>query len=439
VNKNLSIILLFFFIINCSFDKTTGIWTEDIKIEKEKKNKEKKSKIEKVFKKEKFFIKEFNPDLRINLSAKLVNNSFINNFDNNNGRINYDGNLKKKSKFKFSKIENFNRFEPEISFYKDNVIFFDNKGSILKFDEKSKLVWKKNNYTKVEKKLKPILFFANDQNNLIVADNIAKYYSININTGELLWSKNASSPFNSEIKIFKDKFFIIDFDNTLRCFSIKDGNQIWKVKTEQSFIKSDKKLSLVIVDNIVYFINSIGDVTAVDIKNGEIIWQTPTQSSLIIEDTFYLKNSELIANNDSILFSNNRNDFFSLDSKTGIINWKQKINSDLRPTLIDNLVFTITSEGFLVIIDNLSGNIIRSTDIFNIFKEKKRNKINPVGFIVGSQKIFLTTDHGRLIIINITDGKVLSILKIDNDKISRPFILNQNLFIIKENSIIKLD
>ena len=229
MNKNLSIILLFFFIINCSFDKTTGIWTEDIKIEKEKKNKEKKSKIEKVFKKEKFFIKEFNPDLRINLSAKLVNNSFINNFDNNNGRINYDGNLKKKSKFKFSKIENFNRFEPEISFYKDNVIFFDNKGSILKFDEKSKLVWKKNNYTKVEKKLKPILFFANDQNNLIVADNIAKYYSININTGELLWSKNASSPFNSEIKIFKDKFFIIDFDNTLRCFSIKDGNQIWKV------------------------------------------------------------------------------------------------------------------------------------------------------------------------------------------------------------------
>ena len=70
---------------------------------------------------------------------------------------------------------------------------------------------------------------------------------------------------------------------------------------------------------------------------------------------------------------------------------------------------------------------------------KKRNKIKPVGFIVGSQKIFLTTDHGRLIIINITDGKVLSILKIDNDKISRPFILNQNLFIIKENSIIKLD
>ena len=28
---------------------------------------------------------------------------------------------------------------------------------------------------------------------------------------------------------------------------------------------------------------------------------------------------------------------------------------------------------------------------------------------------------------------------VDNDKISRPFVLNQNLYIIKENSIIKLN
>ena len=64
--------------------------------------------------------------------------------DNNNGRTNYNGNLKKSSRFKFSRIDNFDFTEPEIIFSKNNIIFFDNKGSILKFDEKSKLVWKKN-------------------------------------------------------------------------------------------------------------------------------------------------------------------------------------------------------------------------------------------------------------------------------------------------------
>ena len=42
-------------------------------------------------------------------------------------------------------------------------------------------------------------------------------------------------------------------------------------------------------------------------------------------------------------------------------------------------------------------------------------------------------------IIDIASGKTISMLKIDNDKISRPFVLNENLYIIKENSIIKLN
>ena len=34
-------------------------------------------------------------------------------------------------------------------------------------------------------------------------------------------------------------------------------------------------------------------------------------------------------------------------------------------------------------------------------KKKKRLRIKPVGFIVGSKNIYLTTDHGRLMIIDI--------------------------------------
>ena len=432
--KFLTIFLLFIFIVNCSLDTKSSLWTKNKKIEREK-----QTSIKALFKDEKALKKEFNSNLKINLSAKLINNSFINNFDNNNGRINYNGNLKNISRFKFSKIDYFDQFEPEIIFSKGNVIFFDSKGSILKFDNSSKLIWKKNYYSKAEKKLKPVLSFANNKDTLIVVDSIAKYYAINIITGELLWSKNNSAHFNSQAKIYKDKFFVIDSKNILRCYSIKDGNEIWKLKTEKTLIKSAKKLSLVIIDNKVYFNNSIGDITAVDIENGNLLWLTPTQSSEVYGQSFFVKSSNLVANNNSIFLSNNQNEFFSLDIKTGILNWKHKINSTLTPTLADNLIFTITMEGFLVVIDSQQGNIIRITDIFRQFKKKKRLKIKPVGFVLGSKNIYLTTDHGRLMIIDVTSGKTISMLKIDNDKISRPFVLNQNLYIIKDNSIIRLN
>ena len=434
MNKIFGVFLLLFLLTHCSLDKRSGLWSKPEKIKEIK-----KEEVKILNKKEKSLTAEFNSNLKIKLSSKLINNSFIDNFNNNNGRVNYNGNLKSTSKFKFSKIDKFDQLEPDIIFHKGNVIFFDNKGSIFKFNNSSKLIWKKNYYTKNEKKLRPILFFTSKKNTLIVTDNITKYYALDINNGDLLWTKNNIAPFNSQIKIYKDRFFVIDFENVLRCFSIKDGKELWKVGTEKPFIKSQKKLSLVIVNKVIYFNNSIGDISAVDADKGTLLWQTPTQSTQVYEDAFLLKTSDLVADSESIIFSNNKNEFYSLDLKTGNLMWKQKINSNVRSTITDNLIFSITNEGFLFIIEKKNGNILRITDIFKEIKTKKRIKIKPIGFIVGTDKIYLTTSNGRLIVIDILTGKNLSTLKIDNEKISRPFILNQSLFIAKENSIIKLN
>ena len=86
-----------------------------------------------------------------------------------------------------------------------------------------------------------------------------------------------------------------------------------------------------------------------------------------------------------------------------------------------------------------SGNIIRITDIFENFKPKKRDQIKPTGFIIGSKYIYLTTTNGRLLLIDISSGKTVSTLKIDNEKISRPQFFSKDLYVVKNNAIIKLN
>ena len=255
----------------------------------------------------------------------------------------------------------------------------------------------------------------------------------------MIWSKNNLAPFNSQIKIYKDKFFIIDLSNTLRCFSLKTGDELWNIKTENTLIRSQKKLSMVIINDNIYFNNSIGDITAVDIKKGEMIWQLPTQSNLIYESAFSLKTSDLISDEKSLFFSNNKNQFFSVDIASGSFNWQNKISSNLRSTLIDNYIISISIDGYLIITEKKSGNILRVTDVFQNFNSKKRKKIQPVGFVVGLNNIYLTTSNGRISIIDITSGKTISTKKVDDEKISRPFIQNENLFLIKDNAIIKLN
>jgi outer membrane protein assembly factor BamB len=247
------------------------------------------------------------------------------------------------------------------------------------------------------------------------------------------------APFNSQIKIHDDKFFIIDFSNTLRCFSIKDGNELWNIKTENSLIRSQKKLSMTIIDEKIYFNNSVGDISAVDLSKGELLWQLPTQSNLIYESAFSLQTSDIISDKENLFFSNNNNEFFSINIQTGSFNWKNKINSNLRSTIVDNLIFSVSLEGYLIILDKRSGNIIRVTDVFQNFKLKKRSKIKPTGFIVGLSKVYISTSNGKLIVIDILSGKISSILKIDNKKISKPFIKNKNLYLIKDSAIIRLN
>ena len=422
------------FTLGCSFNKNSKFWTSSEKIYKENDRN-----FEEVFAKEDSLENELNPNLKLRLKKKINNNLQTRNYFNNDGRLNYDGNLEKSSRYKFSKIKNFYQFEPVLTFNNDNIVFFDNKGSIIQFSDKSELIWKKNYYSKPEKKLKPILQFANNKNFLVVADNIAKYYMLNLKNGNLIWSKKNIAPFNSQLKIYKDKIFVIDSTNTLRCFSIKNGNEVWSTSTESSLVRSQKKLSIVIVDEIIYFNNTIGDVSAININNGELIWQLPTQSSDIYEASFSLETSDIVADDNSLFFSNNKNEFFSIDTETGSFNWKNKINSNLRPTIIDDFLFTVSIEGYLVVVDKNRGNIIRVTDIFANFKKKKRGKIKPTGFVAGLNNIYLSTNNGRLLIVDIISGKTISTLKIDKEKISRPFIFNKNLFVIKDNAIIKLN
>ena len=196
---------------------------------------------------------------------------------------------------------------------------------------------------------------------------------------------------------------------------------------------------MIIVDEIIYFVNSIGDVSAVELNSGELLWQLPTQSNLINDTSFTLQNSDIISDKNSIFFSNNKNQFFSIDIKTGSFNWENKINSNLRSTLIDKYILSISVEGFLIITEKNSGNIIRVNDIFKSFKIKKRTKIKPTGFIVGTNNIYLSTSNGRLLVIDIYSGKIITVLKIDNEKITKPFIQNNNLFLMKKNSITQLN
>ena len=423
----------FFFIIliifsSCSLEKKSFFKDKTITENKE-------IDLKKIDNKE--IIKEdFNKNIQINLSKIIKNNKFKE-LRNNYGREEFDSDLNSVSKYKIKKIKNFSNFEPTIVFNLDGLIFFEKEGVLKKHDYSQELIWKKNFYSKQEKKSDILLNIAYKNEILIITDNLAKYYAVNSQNGELLWSKTNLTPFNSQIKIYKDKFYIVDYENILHCFSIKDGSKIWSYQTDNFFVKSKKKLSIIIENEKVIFNNSIGDITALDANKGFLLWQTPTQNNLIYAESASLITSDLVLEKDSIFFSNNRNEFYSINKDNGFLNWKQKINSNIRPVITNDIIFTVSNEGLLYFIDSLGGNIIKSNNLLTNFKAKHRQFIKPIGIVLGSDKIFLSLNNGILVVANIQTGETINTFKLDGNQISKPFIFDNKLYIIKDNSIIE--
>ena len=441
--KPLIFFLLTFFLTSCSFYSNLGIWSGDeeekrrmTKLIEEQKEQEVKKSI-KFYSSLSLYSKEILPIKKITLSDPVKVSSWkmpgLNhqNFFGNIFLTGIDNNfLKKKigkNKFSISRI-----MSSPLSF-KNNIFFSDDTGTIFNINQKGKINWKKNIYKKMYKKMYKNLSLAIYGDKIYVSDNIGFIYAVSLASGKLIWIKNHGVPIKSKIKIFNNKIFLINQDNRLFCLSAKDGSKIWDIRSISSFIKSQNFLSLAVSKRgDVIVINSAGDLFKTNGNNGYIYWSLNTSPSMLADATDFFKSSEIVINNDDIVFSAGHS-IFSNNLNDGKMNWEQDLSTIGTPIIDGKNVFSVTENGYFVIMNKDTGKIISSNNILKILKRKKRvTKIT--GFILGSGKIYSVTLNGYLIVSSAVSGKVEFFKKIGDPIVSSPIINNGKLFILSKNS-----
>ena len=439
--KNLIFFLIFILLVNCSFDNKTGIWSGSKKEKRRISELEKEQKqtkvVDYIYSSKSVYSKEISLTKKISISNPRKNLSWkMSSLNQQNflGNIYLSGIdnifLKKKigkNKFPTSKIIS----SPLV--FENNIIFSDDNGTIFNINQNGEINWKKNIYKKIYKKVYKNLVFSIYQNNIYVADNIGFIYSIGLNNGKLVWIKNHGIPIKSNIKIYKNKIFLINQDNRILCFNTKNGSKIWDIRSVPSFIKLQNFLSSAISkQGDVIAINSSGDLLKVNANNGKIAWSLNTLQSTLAHATDFFKSSEIVIIDDNIIFSS-KSSIFSYNLNTGYTNWKQEVSSIGAPIIDGKNIFILTDNGYFVIIDKDTGIIISSTNILKILKKKKQ-ETKITGFIMGSGKIYSVTSNGYLIVSSPVSGKVEYFKKIGDPVTSTPIINDGKLYILTKNS-----
>ena len=449
--------LFWFFIAiiisSCSLDNKTGIWKDasNIIVEnsdiKTLESADKDKQYEDIFFKNKIYSEEKNAlnNLRIEIDPPIKIDSWIEKYatpSNNISNFYYTGNqnLISRSK-KLSKSYTTKDFlNKSTIFYNGNLISYDHKGVIFIYSLKlKKKIFKYNFYKKKFKNIKKNINLILNEHTLYVADNLGYLYAINLKDRSVVWAKNYGIPFRSNLKFANGDIFLANQDNVIFAINSNTGEKKWKFRSSLTFLKSNfrNNIALDIVNKNLFFLNTSGELYSINYLTQKINWVLNFKNPSLAGDVDLFLSYPLILKNDSLTASTEKA-VLNFDSNTSLKNWSFFTETLLKPIVTSGYTYIISKNDLLICLDNNSGEVIWSKNIYNNSKINKKIK-NKFGrfndFKIVNNKINLYSQDGYLLLFDTNSGNLINFKKISkNGIISKIIFLNNNMLLIDKKS-----
>jgi outer membrane protein assembly factor BamB len=456
--KRFLLVFVTILLTSCSFDNKTGIWKDASSIPVENKNaksiskKSSTTRLENVFIKNQVFNKEIDVkntfNIQIDSPIKISNwveqygipTNNISNFFYSDKKIL----LSKSSKLSKNSTKK-NNSNQKIIFYKNNLISYDHKGTIFIYSlTLNKKIFEYNFYKKEFKNFKKEINFIINENILYSADNLGYLYAINLDNKSIIWAKNYGIPFRSNLKFAESQIFLANQDNVIYSIDSTTGNKNWQFATSITFLKSNFKnnFALDLTSNNLIFLNTSGELYSINYFTQKINWVLNFKNPLLSGDVELFLSQPLVIKNDNLIISTEKS-LLSYNILTSSRNWILSSEPIFKPVITSNYTYAILKNNLLICLDNLSGKVIWSKNIFkNINNEKFKNKFGPIiDFKIVNNKINIYSKNGYLLTFNFSNGNLNSSTRINKSGIiSKVIFLNNNMFFVdKKNKLLKFN
>lgn len=225
----------------------------------------------------------------------------------------------------------------------------------------------------------------------VIAKTIdGKVYAFDANNGKLLWNADHGSP-NLILKassspIILGNLVLIGFsDGKLDALELDTGRVVWQRSIAYASGTSDIERLVdidsdpIIQDNIAYLASYQGYIGALSLSDGQFLWRKPGS---VYKNMLLTDNSLYVTDSDDVLWS--------IDKKSGSVNWKQtalKARGLTEPVLLGSNLLVGDKTGFLHVIGTQTGELLARSQL--------AAGVSASPSIAG-KKLYVLTDNGML-------------------------------------------
>jgi len=175
---------------------------------------------------------------------------------------------------------------------------------------------------------------------------------------------------------------------------------------------------------------------SINYVNQKINWVLNFKNFSLVNDTSLFISFPIIIKNENLIVSTEQS-ILSYNHLSATRNWALPVEPVIKPIITQNYTYVITKNNLLICINNLSGEIIWSRNLFKEIKSKR--SINKIGkfydFKIVNNHINIYSNEGYLLSYDNTDGRLLDFKKISRNGInSKVFFINELMFLIDGNN-----
>ena len=369
------IVLYYIFFLGCSFDNKSGIWQNE--------NYQVKDDVSSVFSEFKTLSssnKYFSEIIKLDNNFKFKSPTLVKNtkwqdifFSQTNNYVNFKYSGINKINYKSGKISKFKINKYFVADEK-NIILTDTGGNLIIYSiEENKIINKFNFYKKRYKKIKKNLNIIIEKNIAYVSDNLGFLYAYNYKIDKVLWAKNYSSPFRSNLKILNQKLVGSTENNNLYFFDKTSGNILKMIPTEEDVIKNQFVNNISVSKKNIFYLNSYGSLYSMDSEKMQINWFLNLNQTIDLNPSNLFMGNQIINYKDKTIITSN-NFTYVINNKTGSIIHKKNFSSLIKPLIIEDHLFLVSKNDLLISMSLESGKIIYSYDINTKIAEFLKSK-----------------------------------------------------------------
>ena len=309
--------------------------------------------------------------------------------------------------------------------YMNKLVLVDSSSNLSIYDEdlkkiKSIKIYKKKIYKNNKINYKILV----ENNRIFLSDTLGNIHVFSFENLEVLWKKNLSVPFLSDMKIYKNDLYLINSNSKIFSINYLNGNLNWSFETASKKIKNHLSYQISLFKNNLFFTNDNGELFNLDLSNGNILWSISFEGENFKKKESIFKSSKIVINDEVLYLSNNFGFFYAINFNSGSIIWQKPFYS-LSDFVISSKYIFLKKENQFIVLNKKTGNIL--------YNKSFQSKI--LNFLILRNQICLFIED-YFLLLNQDNLSEYNSIKI-NSSFKNYIIIGENIFFISHNKIVK--